>query len=357
MTQVQVGGVSDWAALGARWRDLEQRADPSFFQTWTWTGTLAAERFPDPVLVSATEDGRTVALALFNRVGRRLYLGEAGDAERDSPYIEHNGVLAEAGREDELTRACLRAAVRLGGLVLSGISVRVLEAVRAVAGQVWIAKASDTPFADLAALRRSGQDVLALCSANTRQQIRRSDRSYAGRGGLTFRRAASLAEAHAMLDRMAALHQAAWQARGRPGSFARPFFGRFHHALLDAGFSRGEVALTAGYAGEALIGVLYNLSARRRVFAYQSGFDYLTAAPHEKPGLTCHHAEIRLALAEGADVYDFLAGDHRYKRSLANGAARQFWVETGPLWSPRLLLRRMRGLAARRVGLIRERSG
>ncbi len=115
--------------------------------------------------------------------------------------------------------------------------------------------------------------------------------------------------------------------------------------------------MTAGYAGEALIGVLYNLSARRRVFAYQSGFDYLTAAPHEKPGLTCHHAEIRLALAEGADVYDFLAGDHRYKRSLANGAARQFWVETGPLWSPRLLLRRMRGLAARRVGLIRERSG
>ena len=55
----------------------------SFFQSWTWVGCLAAERFSDPVLVEATEEGRTVALGLFNRVRRRfgpsaLYLGESG---------------------------------------------------------------------------------------------------------------------------------------------------------------------------------------------------------------------------------------------------------------------------------------
>ena len=67
MTAVTVSGVQDFAALEIRWRDLERRATPSFFQSWTWTGCLAGERFTDPVLVEAAEQGRTVALALFNQ--------------------------------------------------------------------------------------------------------------------------------------------------------------------------------------------------------------------------------------------------------------------------------------------------
>jgi len=62
-----VSGVTDFAALEAKWRDLETRSNPSFFQSWTWTGCLVAERFPDPVLVEARDRERTVALALFNR--------------------------------------------------------------------------------------------------------------------------------------------------------------------------------------------------------------------------------------------------------------------------------------------------
>ena len=99
------GGVEDFAALGERWRDLEQRADGSFFQSWTWVGCLAAERFPDPVLVEATEDGRTVALACSTASGasvravRRCIWARPGSPELDCPYVEQNGILAEAGRE------------------------------------------------------------------------------------------------------------------------------------------------------------------------------------------------------------------------------------------------------------------
>ena len=90
MTLVRISGVDDFKALGERWRALEQRADCSFFQSWSWYGCLAAERFPDPVLVEATDGGRTVALALFNRVRHRfavpdLYLGETGRPELDCP--------------------------------------------------------------------------------------------------------------------------------------------------------------------------------------------------------------------------------------------------------------------------------
>ena len=71
------------------------------------------------------------------------------------------------------------------------------------------------------------------------------------------------------------------------------------------------------------------------MIAYQSGF----AAPHQgtshaKPGLTCHALAIGRALAAGDKVYDFLAGAHRYKLSLANATTSLFWAEMVPAWSP-----------------------
>jgi CelD/BcsL family acetyltransferase involved in cellulose biosynthesis len=344
VTAIRVSGVEDFAALGDHWRDLERRAEGSFFQSWTWVGCLAAERFPDVVLVEATEAGRTVALALFNRVRRTvlpsvLYLGESGNAEMDSPYIEQNGVLAAAGREDELTGRCLRAVASSHDLVLSGVGERVLAAARRAAGLTVVRRTQDSPFVDLADVRRSGGDYLAGRSANTRQQIRRSDRFYERTGPITVERAGSIASAHAMLHEMAALHQAAWIARGQPGSFARPFFHRFHYGLIAEAMPRGEVALLKVSCGDSTIGILYNFLHAGRLLAYQSGFVYRDQDRAAKPGLTCHHAAIRYALAQGFDIYDFLAGDDRYKRSLTERSHRQIWVEAGPFWSPRLLLR------------------
>jgi CelD/BcsL family acetyltransferase involved in cellulose biosynthesis len=353
VTTIQVSGVTDFVALGERWRDLEQRAAGSFFQSWTWMGCLAVERFPDPVLVEATEAGRTVALALFNRVRRRvgpsrLYLGESGTAELDSPYIEQNGVLAEAGREGELTERCLRAVASFD-LVLSGVNEPVLAAVRRATGLVVVRREQDSPFVDCAELRRAGGDYLAARSANTRQQIRRSDRYYEREGLIEVLCAKSVATANAMLDEMAQLHQAAWTARGQPGSFARSFFRRFHDALVAEAVPRGEVALLKISCGDTTIGILYNFIHARCMSAYQSGFVYRDADRAAKPGLTCHHAAIRHAIDQGVDIYDFLAGEDRYKRSLADQSHRQTWAEAGPYWSPRLLLRAgLRG--CRRVG-------
>lgn len=345
---VRVSEVQDIAALEARWRALEQRANAPIFQSWTWTGCLAAERFTDPVLIEATEAGRTVALALLNRVrvgpGQPdlLYLGESGDPALDCVYVEHNGVLAEAGREAALTRACLAAVAHRYVVVLSGVEGDVLQAARDVAGTVWVAKVSEAPFVDLAAVRATGGNYLAGLSANTRQQVRRSDRHFAERGVLQVSMAASAAEAHRMLDRMAELHQAAWVARGEPGSFAASFFRRFHHALIDVGFPRGQTALTEVTGGGETVGILYNLRDDGGIRAYQSGFAYAPADNKAKPGLTCHGAAIDQALAEGAMRYDFLAGGDRYKRSLANRTERLYWLEAGPSWALRLLRRQVR---------------
>lgn len=350
MNDVRVSGVDDFEALGRRWRDLEQRAACSFFQSWTWFGCLAAERFADPVLVEATDHGRSVALALFNRVRRRfgpslLYLGESGRAELDCPHIEQNGVLAEAGRVEELTVACLRAVASRHRLFLSGINGQTFAAVRQAADLLSIGRTQASPCVDLGHLRRTGGDYLAGRSANTRQQIRRSDRFYGQFGAVATECADTVPSALSMLDEMERLHQATWTARGQPGSFAAPFFRRFHEALITEAVPKREVTLLRISSGRTTIGVLYNISFRRRMCAYQGGFDYREDQGQAKPGLTCHHAAIRYALAQGFDVYDFLAGGDRYKCSLSDHAHPQYWVEAGPVWSPRLLLRNVRASA------------
>ena len=356
--RVTVSDVVDFAALEAKWRDLETRSDPSFFQSWTWTGCLAEERFPNPVLVEAREDGRTVALALFNRRGGTLYLGESGDPALDCVYIEHNGVLAEAGREASLTAACLQAARAASGgwpgladfgklaargrhwgkprLVLGGVRAETAVAA-AAAGVVLCNRSLSAPLADLAPPDHCFLDGR---SANTRQQLRRSERAYAASGDIAVERAGTLSQSLAFLDGLTALHQASWTGRGKPGAFANPFFGRFHRMLIERGLRRGEIDLLHVAAGSQTIGFLYNFRHRGHSLAYQSGFDYAGASGHGKPGLTCHLEAIGFAARSGAVLYDFLAGDDRYKRSLSDRAETLHWIEVACPYSPRILARR-----------------
>jgi CelD/BcsL family acetyltransferase involved in cellulose biosynthesis len=354
--EVIVSGVTDFAALRIKWRELETRSEPSFFQSWTWTGCLAEERFPDPVLVEAREAGRTVALALFNRRAGVLHLGESGDPALDCIYIEYNGVLAENGREAELTTLCLRALrSRSGGsrLVLSGVRA----ATAASAAETGLTRCARSLTAPSVELNSTRQCFLDGRSANTRQQLRRSIRDYTKIGGILVERAETLSQANEFLGGMAALHQATWEARGKPGAFANPFFTRFHRALIAAGLKRGEIDLLRIAAGPHTIGFLYNFRYRGHSLAYRSGFDYAAAGRHGKPGMTCHYEAIRFAARPGLVRYDFLAGDDRYKRSLSDRAETLYWIEVASPWSLGLLGRLARDFLAARLGVRGWRQG
>lgn len=325
----------DLATIEPTWRALEANApNCSFFQSWTWVGCLAEERYPDAVLVRAEAAGRVVGLALFNRRGRRLCLAESGDAVRDAPFIEHNGPLLADGWGPDLARAMFAAAWRVPGvgrLLLGGVSPGVVQAAN---GVVWRQQERVAPLVDLAAVRAAGGDFLATLSANTRYQVRRSLRHYEARGPLQVARAADEAQAQAWFEAMAALHGAAWRARGKPGAFANPFMRHFHAALLARALPRHEVDLLRMTAGDATLGYLYNFHHRQRVLAYQSGFNPDDAGAHGKPGISCHVLAIRRALSEGDAVYDFLAGADRYKTSLANAESTLIWSELARRWSP-----------------------
>ncbi|MBX9699214.1 MAG: GNAT family N-acetyltransferase [Acetobacteraceae bacterium] len=333
---------------------LEARApSASIFQRWGWVGCLAEERYKDPVLIRATNDsGDVIGLALFNHRAGQLYLAESGDSRLDAPYIEHNAPLvAEGPQAGAIGAALLDAAWRVRGvrrLVLHGVP----PAVQAAAGGVpWRLHEDTAPHVDLAALP-PGSDWLASLSANTRYQIRRSDRRFAALGDAPpeARAAATETEAQDWLEAMAALHGETWRRRGKTGAFADPFALRFHKALVARMLARGELDLLRITAGpELVIGYLYNFRRGGRVYAYQSGFRAAAEGSHEKPGLTCHALAIQRAQAAGDRCYDFLAGAHRYKLSLANGSARLVWAELVPSFSPH-------GVVARAVHWWRRRG-
>lgn len=332
--QVTLAHARDLADLEEAWRGLEAQAAPPFFRSWTWVGCLAGERFRDPVLVRAERGGRLVGLALFNRSGRpwhrRLCLSESGEPQLDAPFIEHNGPLLAPGEGAETMAAMLRCALRMRGIAalrLSGVEGAVIEAARAAGAVVPRRQDRSAPLVRLDALRLAGGDYLGALSANTRSQLRRSNRRYAAEGEVTLDRADTVPGALAWLDALVDLHGAAWRARGQPGAFADPFMLRFHRALVARGVPRGEVDLLRASAGGRPIGYLYNFRLGGHVCAYQSGFDYAVPDPHAKPGLTCHHLAIERALRLGDHYYDFLGGDDRYKRSLATDASTLVWAE------------------------------
>jgi len=318
--------VRDVAALAALWRALEAEAGPiPPFRAWTWVGCLAEERFTDPWLVRAEAGGRVVGLALFNRRAGRFALAESGERRLDAPFVEHNGPLLAADAGPEVAAALMRAAWGAGArrLVLSGVE----ETLAAAAGGVALRRQTRTaPFVDLARVRQAG-DPLAHLSANARGQIRRSLRRFAEAGEVVLTRAGTEAEALAWLDALIVLHQRSWQARGQPGAFADPFMRRFHRALVARALPRGEADLLRLAAGETVLGYLYNLRRDGHVCAYQSGFDPTAADSHRKPGLVAHVLAIGRAAGEGARLYDFLAGEDRYKRSLATGSRDLVWTE------------------------------
>ena len=339
MTEIALNRVTDWTSLGENWRELEAQSDCSFFQSWTWTGCLAEERFNDPFLLEAFHGGHRAVMGLFNRrhdwLGReRLLLGESGVARQDSVFIEWNALLAARDTPASVLADCLRAAccAPLSGrprrmsrrIILSGVGQAALEAVQRTGLPLLVHRSVKAPFVDLDGLRRDRQDYLSALSANTRYQLRRSGRAY---GKLVQCRASSLDEALAYLDELATLHQTSWRRRGQPGAFAEPFFTRFHRTLIRRGLPRGEIALLRLASGSGIIGLLYNFEWRGAVSAYQSGFDYQEAGRHQKPGLTCHHEAIEDAAARGLARYDFLAGADRYKRSLATSDASLHWAE------------------------------
>lgn len=320
--------------LSQAWRRLELAVPCSVFQSWAWVGTwmqclpIDTER----IVTKVESDGRIVGLGVFaqpRHTPDMLVLHQAGEADMDSVFVEHNGLLVEPSLAESVYRsvfgvlfeargvrrirvdgthhtdAIVRAANRLG--------LKVGERARKVA-----------PFAELIS-HGSTSAYLARLSRNSRHQIGRSLRLYSARGAVRFSEAQNIREAHAMFGRLSSMHQASWTARGHPGMFSYPFFSEFHSRLVGRAFNAGLLQLGMVEAGNCDVGYLYNLRHRGVVYAYQSAFRF-EPDNRLKPGLVSHLLAMSEAGSRCYQRYDFLAGDSQYKRVFARASTRLDWL-------------------------------
>lgn len=346
----------DAAALAPLWRELEARAEPPFFLSWFWIGAWIETIETAPLLLTGRANGQVVLLGLLvpSRTRalklwplRALRLQTTGDEAVDVITIEYNGFLVARGWEGRVQTAAL-AFLTAGSkppcdeLHLRGVPDRTETL---LPPGLIVQKASRKPSwrIDLAAIRDSGRPYLDHLSANTRQQIRRARRLYERRDGvLSATRASSLEEARAFVDGLKGLHQPYWEARGQKGAFGHPFYVQFLDRLIARCLPEGAIEVVRIGPERRALGYLCNFRYRGVVYAYLSGFLY-ESDPKLKPGIVSHTLCIEKHIEEGADVYDFMAGENRYKANLGAPGPDMLY-----------LVARRRGLAARAEEVARD---
>ena len=333
--------LPDLFDLERDWRDLEGRSDRSFFVSWSWIGAWL-RALPSSTrleLLRVESQGSTVALGILvsnlvkrHRVfsSRALFLNSTGNPELDQLTIEYNGLLCERGFEMDAARSCVEYLAShddwdewfIDGLHGVGPTRDVT-----VPGVRWVTRRqTKCHYVDLESLRRAGGHYLDLLGANTRYNIRRSIREFEKVGPLVLECASTQEQASTFLARLKPLHQAYWQAKGQPGSFANSFFDDFHAHLVRTLFAEGLIQLLELRAGNEAIGYLYNFVDRGRVYNYQSGYNYsLCPNTQGRPGLIAHAYAVEFNRAQGHTHYEFMAGDTRYKQALGVGQSDMFW--------------------------------
>jgi CelD/BcsL family acetyltransferase involved in cellulose biosynthesis len=328
--KIEISTSYDLPGLASDWMELEKRADGNFFLSWRWIGNWLRATGTQPLLVRASENGTILALGLMTAHRRKrlflsvrqLCLHETGMAESDAFTIEYNNFLiARSAPAETLTQifGMLQSAPDWDEIVLGGVEPSILSTARATGLHVETDRHSPVFGVDL-----SAGTVEDRVSQNLRAQIRQS-RALAERAGpLALVAARSTEEALEFFEQLAALHNAYWQGRGKPGSFATDFSRKFHRALIQDQSDLASVELLQLTAGSQLLGYLYNFLYAGRVCNYQSGFSYSDDNRH-RPGLIAHVMAMEQARNRGLLVYDFLAGDAHYKARLGAQMGQMIW--------------------------------
>jgi hypothetical protein len=224
---------------------------------------------------------------------------------------------------------------------LSALQPQEVHAVLAVCERrglrVRLEKVKKWYWVDLDRIRRENAgDYLATRSSNTRQALRRARRQLESSvGPLRVDAAESIDESIQWLHALAVWHRARWTSRTRYVGFDAPSFTAFHEHLIQCAFDDGKIQTLRVSAGDQPIAYLHNFVLGGRVHFMLSGIDYQNFSSY-KAGLLAHWVAIEWCMQQGLNLYDFLAGESRYKESLATDESHQTWIT---LWRPRLHLR------------------
>lgn len=345
LIEVSISDTSDIQTLASQWMDLETSAKPAYFLTWGWVQTWL-KQLPDtvkPRVLSAKYNNEVVGLALIvNSAQSRkplflssgmLVVNETGDPYYDLLTIEYNDFLVKQAYRDEVITACLEYLDKqitgwdeiLISAIASGSPLTDPGFSRRFKLNLKMQQKLPSWYVNLKKIRQEGKPYLDSLSKNTRYQIRRTLRECEKHGDLEFLTATSKEEALDYLSRLSEWHRIYWNSKGQSGCFENDFLLEFHQTLIQDRFDHGEIQLVCLRLGTSELGYLYNFVKDGCVYFYQSGFNY-GISRKLKPGLIAHYKTIEHNMEYGMSIYNFLASDDQYKRSLSTDKDELLWI-------------------------------
>jgi len=331
--QATIRPVREVEDLEVSWRRLEAQSERSFFLGWDWAATTI-EVSGDSLLVAEIKSSQgVVALGLLVPVTEvrhgvmsfsQLCLNETGPDPARSVLIEYNTLLAAPEVEAPAWEALLQALDVAGAphwdeIVVKNATIDLETSLKAIGLNIYRRAISGSAYVDLADLRARGVDTVegycAGLGGSTCRQIARSIKLYEERGVLTVDRAMTPEEGCSYLNEIQKLHKAKWHTRGTYNEASTEYLYAFHRKLVSRTIERGGVELARISAGGEPFAWVYNFVDRGQVLFNSGGF-IVESDNRLKPGLVAHALLIAAHIKAGRDIYDFLAGDDRYKLNL-----------------------------------------
>lgn len=329
---VQFKSSSQHDEVASKWRTLFLRSEQTFFLSWEWIGNWLQDLPAEFIICEASIQNKTVGLCIIIRQlqrrrgvinSKRIYLNRSGIKEHDQIWIEYNDFLLDKEHEDEVRIAmakAITAQLEFDEIVVGASKVPVLSAF-AMQGLIEKVEWLNTSYAvNLGRLQRSKKEFLSTLSRNTRYQINRSIKEYERAGQLILTSAVTTEQKVEWFKLAGPFHIQRWSKKKVGSGYTNPHFVKFHENFIQQTDSEVKSDILKVSVGTETIAYLYNVIQGNQVYFYLSAIDYTASNKALKPGLVSHFMAIQHYKELGYDVYDLMAGESRYKRSLASNA-------------------------------------
>jgi len=162
------------------------------------------------------------------------------------------------------------------------------------------------------------QEYTASLSKKFIGQMQRKQRKLSKLQG-TFVEVNNKADLNLYFHHLQQLHNDRWSKKELAGAFSEELFINFHQKFTQLLLSKNQLSMKALIIEDRVMGVIYNFKYCGTRFFYQIGID-MNYKQNVSLGSQLHLAEIKSAISNNDDAYDFMKGTivNSYKTNFAN---------------------------------------
>jgi CelD/BcsL family acetyltransferase involved in cellulose biosynthesis len=315
----------DLVAIEREWREFEQRADATVFQTYEWLVTyqrhIGARRGVRPAVVIARDSRGEIMLMLPLAVERTMlaarltWLGSElcnYNAPLLAPDFSLHVSLARFRQLWDEVRALLVSHSRLGFDLVD------LEQIPETVGSQHnpMLHLGVTPHRDcayLVSLADSWEQLYAKRSSTTRRHDRAKRNKLAEHGEVRFVNATDAAQIAGTLDTLMT-QKARWFAEmGINNIFVRPGVREFFVGIASDPNTRAITNVSRLEVGDATVAANFGLMFGNCYYHVLASYDRASELARFGPGTLHLHELMRCAIDRGFHKFDFSLGNERFK--------------------------------------------